>query len=48
MPGTDVLIGVGLTVLSWAALTYTVIRGRRTVNRLARARTSRRGDAVDG
>jgi len=48
MPGTDVLVGVGLTLLAWAALTYTVLRGRRTVERLAEARTAGEEGAADG
>ncbi|WP_284011841.1 hypothetical protein [Haloarcula pelagica] len=48
MPGTDVLLGVALTVLAWGALSYTVLRGRRTVERLAEARTTQREESADG
>jgi len=36
MVGGDVLFGLGLTLLAWAGLVVTVLRGRATIERLAR------------
>jgi hypothetical protein len=48
VPGIDVLFGVSLTILAWGALTYTVLRGRETVERLAETRTAHREEDADG
>lgn len=36
MVGTDVLVGIGLTVLAWLGLAITVVRGRQNIERQTR------------